>query len=218
MTWGTPVRAAAYIRVSSKTQTFATQKAAIIQAATARGDTIGHFYEEKRSGNSLDRPKLAELQGDAQAGKVVKLYVFRIDRLTRRGIRDTLAIVEDFQRHGVTLVTVADGFDLEGPTAAVILAVMAWAAQMERQALGERISAARERVEAAGGRWGRPRRLDPGTLARAVKMRADKMTIREIAVALKIPRATLAGALSGKGHYAASSELGQKVPSCEPVR
>ena len=114
MTWGTPVRAAAYIRVSSKTQTFATQKAAIIQAATARGDTIGHFYEEKRSGNSLDRPKLAELQGDAQAGKVVKLYVFRIDRLTRRGIRDTLAIVEDFQRHGVTLVTVADGFDFGG--------------------------------------------------------------------------------------------------------
>lgn len=206
------MRAAAYIRVSSKTQTFATQKAAIIQAAAARGDVIDRFYEEKRSGNSLDRPKLAELQGDAQAGSVVKLYVFRIDRLTRRGIRDTLAIVEDFQRWGVTLVTVADGFDLTGPTGSVILAVMAWAAQMERQALGERISAARERVEAEGGRWGRPRRIDPGTLDRARKMRLgpERMTIREIAVALKIPRATLAAALSGKGHYAEQPSARQK--------
>ncbi len=212
------MRAAAYIRVSSKTQTFATQKAAIIQAAEARGDEIVHFYEEKRSGNSLDRPKLAELQWDARAGAWVKIYVFRIDRLTRRGIRDTLAIVEDFQRWGVTLVTVADGFDLTGPTGSVILAVMAWAAQMERQALGERISAARERVEASGGRWGRPRRIDPGTLARAMKMRADKMTIREIAVALKVPRATLAGALSGKGHYAARASVGRKGPTCGPVR
>jgi DNA invertase Pin-like site-specific DNA recombinase len=77
---------------------------------------------------------------------------------------------------------------------------MAWAAQMERNAIGERIRAARARIEAEGGRWGRPRALDPATLARAKKLRRSS-TLREVAIALKVPRSTLADALAGKGHY-----------------
>jgi hypothetical protein len=51
-------------------------------------------------------------------------------------------------------VNVADGFDLNGPHAEVIIAVLAWAAKMERLATAERIAAARERIEAEGGRRG----------------------------------------------------------------
>jgi hypothetical protein len=36
---------------------------------------------------------------------------------------------------------------------------MAWVAKMERLAIGERIAAAGERLEAERGRWGRPRRM-----------------------------------------------------------
>lgn len=79
--------------------------------------------------------------------------------------------------------------------------MLAWAAQMERLALGERISAARSRIEASGGTWGRPRRIDPSTLAQARAMAADNMPQRQIAVALKIPRATIQRALAQKGHY-----------------
>ncbi len=43
---------------------------------------------------------------------------------------------------------------LDGPTVEVLLAVMARAAKMERFAINERISAARERVEAEGRSWG----------------------------------------------------------------
>jgi DNA invertase Pin-like site-specific DNA recombinase len=193
---------AAYVRVSSRAQDYATQRDAIERAALARGDAITHWYEETRSGKSLDRPKLAELQWAAQRGELVKVYVFRVDRLTRRGIRDTLSIVEALRQCGCIVASVADGFALDGPAGDVILAVMAWAAQMERQALGDRISAARDRVEAAGGRWGRPRRVDPGTLLRAREMSAGGLTLREIAAALKVPKATLWRALSQKGHYA----------------
>jgi DNA invertase Pin-like site-specific DNA recombinase len=193
---------AVYYRVSSKTQDFATQRDAIERAAAARGDKITHVFQEKRSGKSLDRPKLAELLECARLGQIVKVYVFRVDRLTRRGIRDTLAIVEALRECGCIVTSVADGFALDGPAGDVILAVMAWAAQMERQALSDRISAARERVEAAGGRWGRPRRIDPGTIARARELVAGGLTIREIAASLKVPRSTLSRALSQKGHYA----------------
>ena len=192
----------AYIRVSSRGQSFESQRAAIEQASSARGDAIAKWYAEKLGASTISRPALDELRADVRAGRVRKLWVFRIDRLTRSGIRDTLGLVEELRAHGCQLATVADGFSLEGAGAEIVLAVLAWAAQMERAALGERISAARSRVEAAGGRWGKPRAIDPGTLERVRAMRADDATIRQIAVALKIPKSTISDALSEKGHYA----------------
>lgn len=201
---------AAYVRVSTRQQDLGAQKDAIWRAAEARGDLITAWFEEKVSGSTLKRPELQRLLTEARAGKLKKVYVFRVDRLSRSGIRDTLGVVEELRAHGCKLATVADGFDLDGPSGDVVLAVMAWAAKMERQALGDRISAAKDRVEAAGGRWGRPRAIDPGTLDRARELRRQKKSIRQIAVALKVKRATLADALSEKGHYAKRVQLGQK--------
>jgi DNA invertase Pin-like site-specific DNA recombinase len=191
----------AYTRVSSRGQSLASQEDAIRRAAEARGDRIVGWYIEKKSGSSLDRTELNALRAHAREGRIKRLYVFRIDRLSRSGIRDTFTVIEELRTHGVQVVTVADGFSFDGPAADVVLAVLAWAAQMERAALGERIAAARKKVEAEGGRWGRPRKVDPGTLDLAKSMRRKKSTIREIASALKIPRATLHRALSQKGHY-----------------
>jgi len=200
-----PVAAAAYLRVSTHQQDWKLQRDAIARACKARGDRIPKslWFEEKKSGASIERAALQKLRAAVRAGRVGRVYVFRIDRLTRSGIRDTLALVEEFRRGGAELVTIADGFDLSGPAAEVVLAVLAWAAQMERNAIGERIRAARVRVEAAGGRWGRPRKLDPATIDRAKELRKKK-SVRAVAVALKVPRSTLADALAGKGHYAAA--------------
>lgn len=174
------------------------------RAAAARGDRIPKrlWFEEKKSGGTIERPVLQKLREAVRAGVVGRLYVFRIDRLTRSGIRDTLGLVEEFKRGGAELVTVADNFDFTGPGAEIVLAVMAWAAQMERSAIGERIKAARVRVEAAGGRWGRPRAVDPGTLAKARVLKGKGKSVRAIAIALKVSRSTLSDALAGRGHYA----------------
>jgi len=198
-----PVATAAYLRVSTGKQDWKLQRDAIARACKARGDVIPKrlWFEDCKSGASIERPALQKLRAAVRAGSVGRLYIFRVDRLSRSGIRDTLALVDEFRRGGCELVTLADGFDFNGPAAEVVLAVMAWAAQMERNAIGERIKAARVRIEAAGGRWGRPRKLDPGTLERARKLRKTR-TLREVAVALKVPRSTLADALAGKGHYA----------------
>ena len=174
------------------------QRLAIERAAAARGETITAWYTEKMSGKTVARPELDRLRADARAGAIGKLYLFRLDRLTRSGIRDTFEVVEELRRHGVQLVSISDGFDLEGPAAEIVLAVMAWASKMERLAINERISAARERVESEGRSWGRPRRLDDSALGRIQAMRKKGRTIREIAVALKIPRSTIGEALSAK--------------------
>ncbi len=186
----------AYVRVSSKAQNLATQKAAIERAASARGDSIAAWYAEKLSGKSTDRPELHRLRADARAGHVRKLYLFRIDRLTRSGIRDTFEVVEELRGHGVQLVTVADGFDIEGPAAEVVLAVMAWASKMERLAINERISAARERLASEGRGWGRPSSLTPQDRARIEELRDEGLSHRQIAQKMHIKRCTVTLSLS----------------------
>jgi len=192
------MRAAAYIRVSSKSQTLDMQRAAVERAARTRRDTIADWYSDKQSARTLARPGLEKLRQAAREGRVPRLYVYRLDRLARSGIRDTFEVIEDLRRHHCELVTVSDGFDLAGPAAEVVLAVMAWAAKMERLAIKERIASARLRLEQEGRSWGRPPRLTPLERARIADLRRGGATIREIAVAVSAPRATVARALSQK--------------------
>jgi DNA invertase Pin-like site-specific DNA recombinase len=185
--------ALAYIRVSSRAQDHATQRAAIDRMAAARGDAMGEWFSEKRSAKTMQREELRRLLAEARAGRLRgrRLYLFRLDRLTRSGIADTLATLEELRAGGVEVVSVSDGFDLNGPHAEVIIAVMAWAAKMERLATVERIAAARERIESEGGRWGRPPRATPQQAARAREMQAAGRSHRAISVALKLPKSTV---------------------------
>jgi DNA invertase Pin-like site-specific DNA recombinase len=147
---------AAYVRVSSKSQDAAYQSDAIERAARARGEEIDVWFSDVASGRSMDRPELSAALAAIRVGMVRRLWVWRVDRLTRSGIVDTLTVLEDMRRHGCVCASVADGFALDGPAADVILAVLAWAAQMEREKIAENQAAARARMEAVGRAWGRP--------------------------------------------------------------
>lgn len=188
----------AYCRVSGRAQDLASQRNAIEQAARLRGEKVLAWYEEKKSARTIQRPGLDRLRGDVRAGVIPPgslLFVFRLDRLSRSGIRDTFEIVEELRAHDVKIVTVADGFTLDGPAAEIVLAVLSWSARMERQAINERISAARDRMEAEGRSWGRQPRLTPADCARVAAMKEDGRTIRQISVALKVPKSIVGRAL-----------------------
>lgn len=186
---------ACYLRVSSRAQDDAMQLHAIERAARARGDELRTVYREKRSAKTMAREELTRVRAAACAGEIRRLYVYRLDRLSRTGIRDTLECVEELAKQGCQVITVADGFELEGPAAPIILAVLAWAAQMERNAINERISAARELAAANGTAWGRPSRVDDKLRVRIHELRGEGRTIRAIAIALKVPKSTIERAL-----------------------
>jgi len=198
----------AYLRVSSRSQSVETQRDAIQRCAKARGDIIGRWFEEKRTAKVLsNRPALDALRDFIRGGGARLLYAYRIDRLSRSGIRDTLALLEEFRGRGVKVATVADGFDMDGVAADVVLAVLAWAAQMERLAIGERIADAHTRIKDEGGRWGRPRRIDNLTAQRIiVEAREDGRSVRQLAMSYGIPRSTIARLLSQKPTSAPLSE------------
>lgn len=185
--------AAMYVRVSTGGQSVETQNDAIVRAATARGDRIGRVYAEIEGGAARRRPELDRLLADARQGQIRRLYVYRLDRLSRAGIRATLVVIEELSDCGVELVSIADGFAVGGPTQDVVIAVVAWAAQMERAAISERIAAARQRIEAEGGAWGRPRReVD---LEQVALLRESGSSVREISEALRVPRSIIGRAV-----------------------
>ena len=73
---------AAYIRVSSRSQSTATQRDAITRAAKARGEPVGEWFEESKSAKALgDRPELARLRDSVRRGGVRLIFVYRLDRL-----------------------------------------------------------------------------------------------------------------------------------------
>lgn len=204
--------AAMYVRVSTGGQSVETQNDAVVRAASARGERIGRVYAEIGGGAARRRPELERLLNDVRGGLVSRLYVYRLDRLSRGGIRATLSIVEELQCHGVELVSIADGFTVSGPARDVVLAVFAWAAQMERAAISERISAARTRVLGEGKAWGRPRRMGVD-LERVRAMRSEGRTLRQIAMALHVPKSTLHRLL---GQDASPSEPVPKTHAISP--
>ena len=205
---------AAYVRVSSKAQDHATQRHAIEAEAARRGDVIGEWYAEKQSGRTLERAELKRLRADAVRGRIGKLYVFKLDRLTRSGVADTFELIKELRDSHVELITVCDDYSLTGKAADLILAGLSWAADIERQHISERISAARARVESEGGKWGRPARMTAAQRKEAREEYADGASVREIAIAMKIPRSTLWRCLNPKA--AAESRKREKQARSAP--
>ena len=90
------------------------------------------------SGASLDRPALQALLGDVGAGKIDVVVVYKVDRLTR-SLADFAKLVELFDRHGVSFVSVTQSFNTTSSMGRLTLNVLLSFAQFEREVIGERV-------------------------------------------------------------------------------
>lgn len=135
----------------------------------------------------MQRPQLIKLRDAIRAGKIHRVWVWRVDRLGRSGIVDTLAAVQECRRSGCEVLSVADGFALDGPHSEIVLAVLAWAAQMERAKIRENQNAARARMQLEGRPWGRPP-LSDDVRARVMSLKRSKKSLAQIARELHISK------------------------------
>jgi len=90
------------------------------------------------SGASLDRPDLQRLLADIAAGKVDTVVVYKVDRLTR-SLTDFAKLVDLFDRHGVSFVSVTQAFNTTSSMGRLTLNVLLSFAQFEREVIGERV-------------------------------------------------------------------------------
>ena len=90
------------------------------------------------SGGNTDRPALQRLLEDLRAGKVDIIVVYKVDRLTR-SLADFAKLVELFDRHGVSFVSVTQQFNTTTSMGRLTLNVLLSFAQFEREVTSERI-------------------------------------------------------------------------------
>jgi site-specific DNA recombinase len=90
------------------------------------------------SGGNTDRPALQRLLDEVQAGKVDIIVVYKVDRLTR-SLADFAKLVELFDRHGVSFVSVTQQFNTTTSIGRLTLNVLLSFAQFEREVTSERI-------------------------------------------------------------------------------
>src|SRR6516165_8784564 len=90
------------------------------------------------SGASLDRPALQELLAEVRSGKIDVIVVYKVDRLTR-SLADFAKLVELFDRHSVSFVSVTQSFNTTSSMGRLTLNVLLSFAQFEREVTAERI-------------------------------------------------------------------------------
>jgi DNA invertase Pin-like site-specific DNA recombinase len=90
------------------------------------------------SGGSMERPALKKLLDDVTAQKVDIIIVYKVDRLTR-SLADFAKIVETFDAHKVSFVSVTQQFNTTTSMGRLTLNVLLSFAQFEREVTGERI-------------------------------------------------------------------------------
>ena len=138
-------RVVGYVRTSTDDQRngLAAQRAAIEQAATARGWQLVTILEEHVSGGkkAADRPSLAAALALIEAGGADALVVAKLDRLSRSVI-DFGRLVERAKAGRWALVVLDMDLDMTTATGEVVANILMAFAQFERRLISERTTAA----------------------------------------------------------------------------
>ena len=90
------------------------------------------------SGGDTDRPALQRLLEDVRGGKIDVIVVYKVDRLTR-SLADFAKLVELFDQHSVSFVSVTQQFNTTTSMGRLTLNVLLSFAQFEREVTSERI-------------------------------------------------------------------------------
>jgi len=179
---------AVYTRVSTDGQRDDSQEHELKAYLKAHGIGNARWYRDKVSGKDLDRPAMKRLQADVFAGKIAAVMVYRLDRLARN-LRDGVNLLAELCERGVRVVSLCERLDLNGAVGQIIASVLFGVAQMEREAINERIRAGMAARKAKGLPMGRQpgvrlpwspakRKVDP-ELARSLK--AQGTSVKDIA-------------------------------------
>ncbi len=96
------------------------------------------FDDGGLSGASLERPALQALLDEVRSRKIDIIVVYKVDRLTR-SLADFAKLVELFDQHGVSFVSVTQSFNTTSSMGRLTLNVLLSFAQFEREVIGERV-------------------------------------------------------------------------------
>lgn len=201
-----PTRAIAYLRVSTEKQV---DRGVSLDAQRAKVAAYAELYDLEIvevivdagvSAKTLERPGLQRALGLLRKGSADALLVVKLDRLTR-SVRDLGELVSGpFAPGRAALLSVGEQIDTRSAAGRLVLNVLASVSQWEREAIGERTSAAMQHKASAGEFTGGgapygfaldedgvrlvPVEVEQAVIAAARELRAAGLSLRAVAAEL----------------------------------
>lgn len=182
-----------YVRVSSQDQNEARQ----LDAMHSAGVPSENVYVDHQSGKDFNRPSYLELVGRLQEGDA--LYIQSIDRLGRN-YEEILDQWRELTKHRKVDISVIDmplldtrhGNDLMGTFIAdLVLQVLSFVAQNEREAIRQRQAEGIAAAQARGVRFGRPPRPVPDNFYDVLaRWEHGEISLNDAARLCEMPRGT----------------------------
>ncbi len=140
-------RTSAYIRVSTEEQatigvSLDAQEARIAAYAIAMGFNVSDVVQDAGvSAKTLQRPGIGKILNDVRAGKIERVIILKLDRITR-STRDLAELLETFAKADAALVSVSESLDTKSAAGRLVVNMLGVVAQWEREAIGERTATA----------------------------------------------------------------------------
>ena len=181
-------RAALYARVSTVDQHLETQLLDLRQMAKQRDHEIIREYTDTISGSKSKRPGLDQLLADARRHRFDIVLVSAFDRVARN-VRHFLEVLDELNHLGIEFVSLRENIDTGGPLGRAMVVIVGAIAQVERQAIVERVKAGMRRARLEGRQIGRaPLSVDRDAILRD---RERGLSLSQIAKAHQISKASV---------------------------
>ena len=148
----------AYVRVSTQEQanegfSVGEQTDRLKKYCEAHDWKIYQIYTDAGfTGANMERPALQQMMRDIKAGRIQKVVVWKLDRLSRSQ-KDTLSLIEDcFLANDCDFVSMRENFDTGTPFGNAIIGILAVFAQLEREQIKERMAMGKD-ARVKSGKW-----------------------------------------------------------------
>ena len=116
------------------------------------------YTDEGESGRKTSRPALDQMLRDTAHKRFSQVIVWKMDRLSRAGVKHVLDVLDYLKKYGVSVVSITEPYlSTDSPMSELVLLILAWCAKMESQDISKRVKAGIERFKKEKGYWGRPR-------------------------------------------------------------
>src|SRR5208282_5503924 len=182
-------KAAIYVRVSTADQHVESQLYDLREFAAQRNFSVVKEYEDRGvSGSKARRPGLDALMADARRKRFDVVLVAAFDRVARN-VRHFLEVLDELNHLGIEFVSLRENIDTGGPLGRAMVVIVGAIAQVEKQAIVERVKAGMRRARIEGRQIGRaPLRVDRDSILRD---RERGLSLSQIAQAHRISKASV---------------------------
>ncbi len=189
-------RTALYARVSTANsgQDPACQLNELREHATRMGWEIVEYIDQC-SGRRESRPAFDEMMQAVRSGRIHVVCTWRLDRLSRAGVRHAINVLGEFADYGVEYVSLRDGLNFTGHLAMAMYALVAALAAAEADALRERTIAGIANARLKGKVIGRPR-LGSASIDQMLELKQQGFPQHQIAKKLGVSRAYVSRTLN----------------------